>query len=302
MTSRKSSFGEMSSASIIGIAIGIIIVIVIGYIMYSKSKTPTATTQSPTTQAPTTQSPTTQAPTTQAPTTTPAPVTTKAPVPNTFVATINTFMHYSNNLRGPWTQFTNNSQYLCVINLGDGTFGGLSNYGMELDVSIPTSNVGTLDPAGSWSKSANVPTYLPANVSLTRIVTLKDKSILGMGSDNNLYQFDSIYGPAKVVTATNTSGATQQFYFATQINDGSFVGTDTNSMLLTSPSLTGPWSLVPSNKIAGTNQFGFIQQLNDGSFIGGQNNIGIVTASKLMGPWAKINELSNSGISYLEAI
>jgi len=291
MPSRKSSFGEMSSASIVGIAIGIIIVIVIGYIMYSKSKTPTATTQGPTTQAPTT----------QAPTTTPAPITTQAPKPNTFVGTINTFMHYSNNLRGPWTQFTNNSQYLSVINLGDGTFGGLSNYGMELNVSIPTSNVETLN-WNNWSKSANVSTYLPANISLTRIVILKDKSILGMGSDGNLYQFESIYGPAKMVTATNTSGATQQFYFATQINDGSFVGSDTNFMLLTSPSLTGPWSIVPSNKIAGSNQFGYIQQLNDGSFIGGQVNIGMVSASKLMGPWAKINELSNSGISYLEAI
>ena len=67
------------------------------------------------------------------------PAAPPSPPPVTFVGSFNTFMFYATSLSGPWTQFSNGSQYNAIVNLKDGTFGGLSNSGNDLNVSTPTT-------------------------------------------------------------------------------------------------------------------------------------------------------------------
>jgi len=272
---RRTSFGASSSFPMIGIVVGVIVLLVVVFFVYKKISNPSHTATTIVNSA------------------VPAAVTAAVPAlkPQTFIGRFNTFLFYGPSVEGPWTPFKNSSQYLTVVNLGDGTYGGLSNYGNELNYSIPSTSIGTLN-GPDWSRSPNPIGTLTATPgtnmngpSFKTMVTLNDKTLLGVGLDGKLYTFDTIYG--NNMKKVNIEGD-PFFFFATQIKDGTFLATDNSNTLMSAPALKGPWTKFTDIAGPGGNYFGMIQQLNDGSFVGQAPNVGVITSATIKGPWKRV--------------
>ena len=270
---RRSGFGAGSTGSMIGIVVGAIVLLVVLFFVYKKFTNPSHTAATIVTSA------------------IPAAVVAAVPVikPQTFVGNFNTRLFYGPSVEGPWTPFKNGSQYLTVVNLGDGTYGGLSNFGNELNYSIPSTSIGTLDPS-DWSRSPNAVGTLTAEPgsgmngpSFRTINVMNDKTLLGVGLDGKLYTFNTIYGDNMKKVNSDIF-----FFFATQIKDNTFLATDNSNTLMSAPALTGPWTKYTDIAGPGGNYFGMIQQLNDGSFVGQAPNVGVITASNIKGPWKRV--------------
>ena len=270
---RRSGFGAGSTGSMIGIVVGAIVLLVVLFFVYKKFTNPSHTAATIVTS------------------TIPAAVVAAVPAlkPQTFVGSFNTFLFYGPSVEGPWTPFKNGSQYLTVVNLGDGSYGGLSNFGNELNYSIPSTSIGTLN-GSDWSRSPNTISSLTAEPgsgmngpSFRTINVMNDKTLLGVGLDGKLYTFNTIYGDNMKKVNSDTF-----FFFATQIKDGTFLATDNSNTLMSAPALTGPWTKYTDIAGPSGNYFGMIQQLNDGSFVGQAPNVGVITASNIKGPWKRV--------------